>query len=290
MFGAHLGGLGLRSNQKQFEAWNGGESVHYVDHTDRYDRQLAPFSEALLARGGLESHHAVLDIGCGCGATTLRAAALVQRAVGADLSEPLLEIARHRARASGVANAQFVIADAQTHPFEAGAFDAIISQFGVMFFDAPIAAFVNLRRALAPGGRAAFVCWQGLQANEWLMVLGRVVSQYVVLPQFGGQSGGPGMFSLCDPSEITTLLQSAGFEQVECDPLTPTILVGGGGTLDESIDFLLGMGMARGLIGLAGPDAHDAVIDSVRRELAERYEPNIGLRLGTAAWLVSART
>jgi SAM-dependent methyltransferase len=280
----------LRANQNQFEAWNGGESVHYVDHSDRYDRQLVPFSDALLARGGLESHHAVLDIGCGCGATTLRAAGLVQRAVGADLSEPLVQIARHRARTSGIGNAEFVIADAQTHPFGAGTFDVIISQFGVMFFDAPMTAFINLRRALARGGRAAFVCWQGLQANEWLMVLGRAVSQHVALPHFGGQAGGPGMFSLCDPSEITTLLHSAGFELVECDPLTPTVLVGGGGTLDESIDFLLGMGMARGLVGLAGPDAHDAVIDTVRRELAERYEPNIGLRLGAAAWLVSART
>jgi hypothetical protein len=48
--------------------------------------------------------------------------------------------------------------------------------------------------------------------------------------------------------------------------------------------------MARGLIVSAGPGAHDAVIDAVRRELAERYEPNIGLRLKAAAWLVSART
>jgi ubiquinone/menaquinone biosynthesis C-methylase UbiE len=280
----------LPANQKQFEAWNGGESVHYVDHADRYDRQLVPFSDALLARGGLESHHAVLDIGCGCGATTLRAAGQVQRAVGADLSEPLVEMARQRARTSGTANAEFVIADAQTHRFGAGTFDVIISQFGVMFFDAPMTAFINLRRALAPGGRAVFVCWQGLQANEWLMVLGRAVSQHVVLPHFGGQSGGPGMFSLCDPSEITTLLDSAGFEQVECEQLTPTVLIGGGGTLDASIDFLLGMGMARGLVGLAGPDAHNSVIDTVRRELAERYEPSVGLRLGTAAWLVSAQT
>ena len=120
----------MRANQKQFEAWNGGESVHYVDHSDRYDRQLVPFSDALLARGGLESHHAVLDIGCGCGATTLRAAGLVQRAVGADLSEPLVEIARQRARTSGIANAEFVIADAQTHIFGADTFDVIISQFG----------------------------------------------------------------------------------------------------------------------------------------------------------------
>jgi ubiquinone/menaquinone biosynthesis C-methylase UbiE len=241
----------LRSNQQQFKAWNGGESEHYVDHSDRYDRQLLPFTDALLAGASLESHHAVLDIGCGCGATTLRAAGLVHRAVGADLSEPLVEIARHRARTSGVGNAEFVIADAQTHLFDAGTFDVIISQFGVMFFDEPITAFVNLRRALAPGGRATFVCWQGLQANEWLMVLGRAVSQHVVLPHFGGQAEGPGMFSLCDPNEVTSLMQSAGFEQVECDPLAPTVLVGGGGTLDESIDFLLGMGMARGLVGLA---------------------------------------
>ncbi|MGH9054899.1 MAG: class I SAM-dependent methyltransferase [Acidimicrobiales bacterium] len=280
----------MRSNQKQFEAWNGGESVHYVDHSDRYDRQLVPFSDALLARAGLESHHSVLDIGCGCGATTLRAAGLAHRAVGADLSEPLVEIARHRARASGIGNAEFVIADAQTHLFGSGTFDVIISQFGVMFFDEPMTAFVNLRRALAPGGRAIFVCWQGLQANEWLMLIGQAVAEHVVLPHFGGQAGGPGMFSLCDPTEVTTVLHSAGFEEFECDPLVPSVLVGGGGTLDESIDFLLGMGMVRGLVGLAGPDAHDAVIDTVRRELAERYEPNIGLRVGTAAWLVSAQT
>jgi ubiquinone/menaquinone biosynthesis C-methylase UbiE len=136
-----------------------------------------------------------LDIGCGCGATTLRAAGVVQRAVGADLSEPLVEIARHRARTCGIANAEFVIADAQTHRFGAGTFDVIISQFGVMFFDAPMSAFISLRRALVPGGRAAFVCWQGLQANEWLMVLGRAVSQHVVLPPFGGQAAGPGMLT-----------------------------------------------------------------------------------------------
>lgn len=283
-------GVALRSNQKQFEAWNGGESVHYVDHSDRYDRQLVPFSDALLTRAGLASHQTVLDVGCGCGVTTLRAAGLVQRAVGADLSEPLVEIACHRARTLGIGNAEFVIADAQTHLFGAGTFDVIVSQFGVMFFDDPMTAFVNLRRALRPGGRAVFVCWQGLQANEWLMLIGEAVARHVVLPQFGGQGGGPGMFSLCDPTEISTLLHSAGFEQVECDPLDPTIVIGGGGTLDESIDFLFGMGMARGLVGLAGPDAHDAVIETVRHELAQRYEPNIGLRLGAAAWLVSAQT
>ena len=278
----------MRPNQQQFEAWNGGESVHYVDHTDRYDRQLVPFTDALLDRARPEPHHVVLDIGCGCGAATLGAAGMAHRAVGVDLSEPLLDVARRRALSSGIDNAEFLLADAQTHAFAPGTFDLLISQFGVMFFDDPVTAFANLRRALTPHGRALFVCWQGLRANEWLMVLGDVVARHVALPEFGGRARGPGMFSLSDPAETTELLHAAGFEQVACEPLTPTILLGGGGTLDESIEFLLGMGMARGLVGLAGPDAHDAVVDTVRTELAERYEPGVGLRLGAAAWLVAA--
>ena len=59
----------MSANQQQSEAWNGAESVHYVDHADRYDRQLAPFADALFERVRLEPHHSVLDVGCGTGAT-----------------------------------------------------------------------------------------------------------------------------------------------------------------------------------------------------------------------------
>jgi 2-polyprenyl-3-methyl-5-hydroxy-6-metoxy-1,4-benzoquinol methylase len=89
---------GMNPNQGQVEAWNGGESVHYVDHSDRYDRQLAPFADALLERVGLAQHERVLDIGCGCGVTTLAAGRLARRAVGVDISSSLLEVATERAR------------------------------------------------------------------------------------------------------------------------------------------------------------------------------------------------
>ena len=279
----------MPTNEQQFEAWNGGESVHYVDHADRYDRQLEPFTRALLERAGLEAGHSVLDVGCGCGATTRAAAGLVDRAVGLDLSEPLVEIARARARAESMWNSEFVVADAQTHPIAAGGFDRIISQFGLMFFDDPERAFSNLRGALAPGGTLTFVCWQGLPANEWLMVIGAAVGRHVPLPEFGGGAGGPGMFSLRDPGEITALLGSVGFGAVTCESLTPSILLGGGGTLEDSVDFLLGMGMARGLLDLAGPDARQSVLDEVGRELETRYEPGSGVRLGTGTWLVSTQ-
>ena len=262
---------------------------HFVDHADRYDRQLAPITQALLEQAAPDTDHIVLDVGCGAGATTLAAAASAERAVGVDLSQPLVELARRRAQAATIANAEFVIADAQTHDFAAGTFDLLISQFGLMFFDEPVRAFTNIRRSLKDGGRAAFVAWQGLHANEWLMLIGDAVSRHGDLPEFGGQARGPGMFALCEPDEITTLLRAAGFDRVECDSYTPTIVLGGGGGLDDSIAFLLGMGMPRGLIGLVDPSARDDVLGTVHAELANRYEEGLGVCVGSAVWLVSAQ-
>jgi hypothetical protein len=98
------------------------------------------------------------------------------------------------------------------------------------------------------------------------------------------------MFALMDHGETTALLETAGFTQVAFEALAPTVLIGGGGTVDESMDFLLGMGMVRGLVGLAGTDAHDKVVEAVRLSLTERYEPGAGARLGASAWMVTARS
>jgi ubiquinone/menaquinone biosynthesis C-methylase UbiE len=274
-------------NQKQSRAWNGGESVHYVDHADRYDRQLAPFTEALLDQVR-PTQRAVLDVGCGCGALTLAAARIADSVVGIDISAPLTAVASERARAARVDNVEFVVADAQTHGFASSSFNLVISQFGLMFFDDPVRALSNLRRALAPDGRLAFVSWQGLSANEWLTVISSEVANRVELPEFGGLSKGPGMFALMDRDETTALLEAAGFTQVAFETLAPSILIAGGGTVDESMDFLLGMGMVRGLLGLAGADAHDKVVDAVRSSLTQRYEPGVGVRLGASAWMVTA--
>ena len=278
----------MATNKKQLEAWNGGESVHYVDHADRYDRQLEPFTEALLVQVRAAPHRSLLDVGCGCGALTLAAARIADSAVGVDFSAPLTAVASERARTSRIDNVEFVVADAQTYAFAPGAFDLVVSQFGLMFFDDPVGAFSNLRRALAPDGRLAFISWQGLPANEWLAGIADEVANHIEVPEFGGLSKGPGMFTLMDPDETTGLLEAAGFNHVAFESLTPTILISGGGTVDESMDFLLGMGMVRGLVGLAGTDAHDKVVGAVRSSLTKRYEPGVGVQLGAAAWMVTA--
>ncbi len=278
----------MSPNEQQFEAWNGGESVHYVDHSDRYDRQLAPFAEALFERAEPGVHHAVLDVGCGCGATTIAAAHRARRAVGVDISRPLLEVADQRARAGSLENAEFVVADAQTFAFDEGAFDVVISQFGLMFFDDPRSAFANLRRALVPGGRLAFVCWRGLEDNEWVSIVGEVVARHGDLPSLGGLAGGPGMFALKDPDETGALLAGAGFTGIEVEAISPNIVLGGGGSLDASSEFLLGMGIVRGLLGRVDPPERAEAIEAVHAALAERYEPGIGVGLGAGGWLVCA--
>jgi ubiquinone/menaquinone biosynthesis C-methylase UbiE len=124
------------------------------------DRSLHEIGRLLLERAAIRPGERVIDVGCGSGATTLAAAPLVGAqgsVLGVDVSEPMLAVARRRA--AGLGNVRFVAADAQTHAFEPGAQDLVLSRFGVMFFDDPPRAFASLRRALRPGGRLCFVCW-----------------------------------------------------------------------------------------------------------------------------------
>ena len=270
------------------DGWNGDEAKHWVTEADRYDGQLAPFGELLFDRIQLAANETVLDVGCrGCGATTIGAARLSAAAVGIDLSVPMLAVGKQRAHVAGVSNIEFVADDAARHQFAAESFDAIVSRFGVMFFDDPVMAFTNLRHALRVGGRLVFVGWQGLEANPWLLIPSVAAAAHVPLPAIGG-SGGPGMFSLADRDHLVSVLTGAGFADIEFEPVSPVITLGGGGTLDETLEFLLGTGIARALLDGAQPDARQRAISAVRVALAEIYEPGRGVALGTGAWLVSA--
>jgi SAM-dependent methyltransferase len=275
-------------NEQQIEQWNGVESNHWVEYAERYDGQLAPFADVLFERLALVGADRVLDVGCGCGVTTLTAAAQALHAVGLDLSGPMLAVARNRAADAGLANVEFIQADAQVHWFVPASFDVVVSRFGVMFFDDLTPAFANLRAALADDGRLAFVCWRPLDANEWLFVPGAAAAAHVALPDLGGDNA-PGMFSLADDDAVRALLGAAGFNAIDVEPFDTTITLGGGGTVDETLDYLLGTGIAHALLDNAAPDARERAIDAVRASLAERYEAGVGVRLGAGAWVVSAR-
>jgi SAM-dependent methyltransferase len=276
------------ANQEQADHWNGEEASHWVTHQAAYDRMLAPFTGMLLDAAALRPGDRVLDVGCGCGATTCAAAraAAPGRVLGVDLSEPMLARGQASAAAAGLANTAFERADAQVHPFGASSVDAVISRFGIMFFADPVAAFANLRRATRPGGRMVLVCWQDLTANQWLLVPGAALAQHVPLPGLG-EPGAPGMFAFADPGRIRAVLTEAGWQDIGIEAMRTPMLVGGGGGLDETVEFLRSGAIGRAMLGGAGAQTSARAVLAVRDALA-RYHDGGGVRLEAAVWRVLA--
>ncbi len=278
------------ANTAQAEHWNSGEDVAYwVVNRTRFDRMLEPFTALILRAAALRPGSHVLDVGCGCGATTFAAARLIMpgQAVGIDLSGPMLTQARAGAETAGLANSVFQQGDAQVHPLGPARFDAVISRFGTMFFADPVAAFANIRSAARPAGRLVFVCWQPLAANEWLLVPGAALAEHVPPPAGLGSDDGPGMFAFADPDRIRQILTAAGWRDIEISPEHAPILVGGGGTVDDAVGFFRTGSMGRTMLAGADAGTVDRAVASVRAALA-RYADADGVRLGAAVWLVQA--
>ncbi len=277
------------ANETQIDHWNSSEADHWVTYQNRYDAMLAPFADRLVTATLLTSDSRVLDVGCGCGSTTIQAARLVPNgtATGVDISAPMIQRARRQADELGIANISWLLGDAQVLPMATAGFDAAISRFGVMFFDDPVAAFSNVARALSPGGSMTFVCWQDLFSNDWIRVPGLALAEHVPLPDLG-PPGGPGLFSLADPDRIGSVLGSAGFSDVEIEPLHEMILLGGGGPLDETVEFLRHGSMARAVLQDADPEVEVEAIAAATKAL-QPFVTQSGVEIGTAAWLVSSR-
>jgi SAM-dependent methyltransferase len=211
------------ANTEQAEHWNTGPGVaHWVANQARYDRMHAPFTALILQAAALRPGENVLDVGCGCGGTTLAAARLVApgQALGLDLSGPMLARARSDAEAAGLANVAFQQGDAQVQPLEPASFEVVISRFGVMSFADPVAAFANIRSATRPGGRLVFACWQPLAANQWLLVPGAALAEHV-RPPAPVPADGPGMFAFSEPDRLRPILAAPYSADTEITRSTP---------------------------------------------------------------------
>jgi SAM-dependent methyltransferase len=281
-------------NAQQIEYWNGEAGEHWSERDADMDAMLRPLGVTVIDRAAPVEGEQVLDIGCGCGATSLLLAERVGQAghvLGVDISAPMLSQAQGKLESLEQGerpSIAFEQADAATFAFPPGGFDLLFSRFGVMFFADPAAAFTNMCQALKPGGRLAFLCWGPVEENEWITVPMRAAMAHLPPPE-PMDPRDPGPFAFADADYVKEILGSAGFSDIDLEVFTPTLRFGQGRTVAETADFFLDIGpTARALDGQ--PDSlrntvKDAIIDSISGRWA-----GDALELGGRCWIVTART
>jgi SAM-dependent methyltransferase len=275
-------------NLTEIENWNNATGKTWAMLHERLDRQIAPIGQAAMRRAAFAPGDQVLDVGCGCGETSIDIAGRIApgEVTGLDASGPLLEIAREAASRQGVRNVRFIQADAQVHALPVERFDVLFSRFGVMFFEDPAAAFANLRKGLKPGARLAFCCWRSPAENDWLSIPLKAAA-HLLPPLPPSDPTAPGPFAFADRDRVSGILSGAGFEQVQIEPFD---LQMGTDTLDEAVQQSLRMGPLGSSLRQMG--ASDELKRQVEAALRAALEPRVvdgRVRLPAAAWIVSGR-
>ncbi len=274
------------ANVEMAAAWDGDEGQQWTEYADRYDAVAEPHLRRLLDAAGISVDDQVLDVGCGTGEATRRAARKAESgsALGVDLSGQMLTRAEERSRVECLTNVAFLQADVQVHQFDERAFDVVISRFGAMFFNDPVAAFRNIAKAMRPGARLSLLTWQELAKNEWLTSFRAALAAGRTLPV--PPAGAPGPFGLAEPEGVRRILADAGFHDVDLVALDEAVRFGS--DADDAWPFVASMGVVKGLTEDLDADARTTALERLRQALVA-HESAAGVVFASAAWLVTAR-
>jgi ubiquinone/menaquinone biosynthesis C-methylase UbiE len=274
-------------NADQIAYWNGPGGQHWTDRQQAQDVLLAPISDILIDRAKPQTGERIVDVGCGCGGTSIAFAQRVGstgHVLGIDISAPML--ARARQIAPVGMPVDFVLADATIYPFVSGSFDLLVSRFGVMFFAEPALSFANIRRALRRSGRLTFACWREPRDNPWLMTPLQAVYKHVPkLPQLGPEDPGP--FSFASEARVIRILSEAGFSGIAMEACHLALDVAIGRGLDAAVEGALEIGPASRALEGQPSDVRAAAANSIREALAP-FVVGKAVPLPGSVWIVTA--
>jgi SAM-dependent methyltransferase len=266
----------------QAKLWNGHAGHAWVSEQAVLDRMFKPFEDMLLES---INGSAVLDIGCGTGSTTLAAARQLGgngRCMGLDISEPMIAAAKRRAQAEN-STAHFVCANAQAYPFAPASFDAIMSRFGVMFFDDSVRAFANLRSAAKDAAKLRFIAWRSAADNPFMTTAERAAAPF--LPDMPPrQPDAPGQFAFADQDKVRGVLEQGGWlgigiRAIDVECVLPEAAL---------IAYFTQLGPLGLMLQKLDEPQRMQIITSVRAAF-EPYVHGTEVRYTAACWLVDAQ-
>jgi SAM-dependent methyltransferase len=269
----------------QTALWNGPAGCGWVEAQALTDRMYQPFEDLLVDAVAAVSSGAVLDVGCGTGPTTVAVARRLgddSRCTGVDISEPMIAAARARVERDGTP-ARFILADAEIYPFEPAGVDTIMSRFGVMFFDDPVRAFGNLRRAGTDDAALRFIAWRGMAENPFMTTAERAAAP--LLPNLPPRRpDAPGQFAFADDKRVRGILAESGWTGIEIRPIDVEC------TLPEPdlVPYLTRLGPV-GLILQEADEQTRARVMAAVRPAFDPYVHGSDVRFTAACWMVEAR-
>jgi ubiquinone/menaquinone biosynthesis C-methylase UbiE len=272
-------------NALQIEFWNGQAGTHWSERDDQMSSMLRPLGAEAIASAAPRAGEWALDIGCGCGDTSLQLAQTGAAVWGIDISGPMLSRAKERAKELELDNVSFSQTDASTQALTPD-HDLVVSRFGAMFFADPTAAFRNLRTGLSPEGRLCFLCWQPPGTNPWMSIAGAAVLPFLTPPETPPDPRAPGPFAFADKDHVAQILGDAGFNSIDIRSVTADVHIAD--NLDDAMEIQSKVGpLARALGELEGEKREQAV--AAARVALSAHITEDGLNLGAACWLVCAR-
>ncbi|MBU6371908.1 MAG: methyltransferase domain-containing protein [Alphaproteobacteria bacterium] len=270
------------AHSAQADYWNHNAGPVWVEENESLDAMLAPLGEAAMAALTPRAGEAILDIGCGAGATSRVLATRVQpggSVTAVDISAPLVDLAMSKG-----GDVAYICADAGRDPLPHAPFDAAFSRFGVMFFEDPVAAFTHIGAAMKPGGRIAFICWRGMAENAWARETLVAALPFLKAPPQPPEPHAPGPFAFADRDRTAGLLAAAGWRDIHIEPLDTDYVLGPSAA--AAAPKMLRIGPLGPLIREQGIDP--ATIGDALTTMLSRYETPKGVAMPAACWVVTA--
>jgi len=278
----------VNKNQKDF--WSGKGGDIWVERQNAMDTMLSPLGEAALNKLNFNEEENVLDIGCGCGHTTLNIAKRIGpsgNVTGLDISEPMLKRAKESAVEMSITNTSFKCVDVQTEDLGDQIYSAAFSRFGVMFFEDSIAAFKNINKSLISGGYLSFVCWQSPAVNPWQSLFIQEVKKFLDLPSPPPRSPGP--FAFMESEYVSSILEESKFQDITIEGHEAEVNMFSGRSLSDSVKDYISINPVVTQMLKESSENQIAEIVNSGKEAFSPYYSEKGLIFPSATWLVTAR-